>query len=156
VADRHGEASSEGYLPSDAPSPASGEGRRFIRHAFVCTSDSSCGKLGGIAVQEHLKALLKASGRKEELRVNKAGCLGQCGHGPMMAVYPEGVWYSHLTLEDAGRAWHEHLLGGRPVEELRYRTAAGGTNVVSDAQGLLPGRPADRGPHSSPCDRCPP
>ncbi|MEK6985110.1 MAG: (2Fe-2S) ferredoxin domain-containing protein [Candidatus Thermoplasmatota archaeon] len=134
---------------------ATGDGRRFERHAFVCTSDDSCGKLGGAALQSQLKALLKVSGRKESLRVNKSGCLGQCGHGPMMVVYPEGVWYSHLDAAGAERVWREHLVGGRPVEELRYRTSAAGTNVVSNAEGGLDGRPAERGPQSSPCSRCP-
>jgi len=133
------------------------DARRFVRHAFVCTSGDSCGVDGpAVAIQAALKDRLKASGLKESLRVNKSGCLGQCGHGPMMVVYPEGVWYSHLRLEDVDRLWTEHLLGGRPVEELRYRTGAGGTNVVANGSVRGDTRPPDMGPRSSPCSRCPP
>ncbi|MEA3190527.1 MAG: hypothetical protein QOD77_1109 [Thermoplasmata archaeon] len=137
--------------------PPTGDGRRFLRHAFVCTSPSACGPDGGEAVQAELKELLRASGRKEELRVNKAGCLGQCGHGPMMVVYPEGTWYCHLSREDARRVWAEHVVGGRPVDELRYVTRKPGTNVVP----RLPAAPGEQGPIDtkspfwSACTRCP-
>jgi (2Fe-2S) ferredoxin len=133
-----------------------GEGRRFVRHAFVCTSGDSCGVDGpAAAIQAALKENLKASGLKEQIRVNKSGCLGQCGHGPMMVVYPEGVWYSHLRLEDVERIWSEHLVGGRPVDELLYKTVAGGTNVVANRSVRGDVRPPDKGPLSSPCSRCP-
>ena len=135
------------------PLPPTGDGRRFVRHAFVCASGDSCAQDGGAELHARLKGLLKESGRKETLRVNKAGCLGQCGHGPNLVVYPEGVWYSHVDPGQAQRIWDEHLVGGQPVEELRYRTAAGGTNVVGRVAEA--GRPADMGPRSSPCARCP-
>ena len=132
--------------------PPDGAGRRFERHAFVCTNPSSCALDGAEAVQAALKGMLQQAGAKERLRINKAGCLGQCGHGPMMVVYPEGVWYSHLSVADAERVWSEHLLGGKPVEELRYRTPEGGTNVL--ARGPDNAKRPLGGPRSEPCDRC--
>ena len=132
--------------------PPTGDGRRFERHAFVCVNAEACAPLGADAVHKAMKDKLREAGLKEGFRVNKAGCLGQCGHGPIVVVYPDGVWYSHVTPAEGVRIWEEHVVGGRPVEELRYRTDAGGTNVLGK-------RPdgtfrAVGGPHSSACSRC--
>lgn len=135
--------------------PADGDGRRYGLHLFVCTSESACALDGPAAeIRARLKAKVRETGLKHDLRVNQAGCLGQCGHGPMMVVYPEGVWYGHLSLEDADRIWDEHVMGGRPVEDLRFRTKEKGSNVVpflsKDDR-----RPATDSPYWSPCNRCP-
>ena len=135
--------------------PPDGDGRRFELHAFVCVSESACARDGPAEeIQKYLKGRLREAGLKERLRINKSGCLGQCGHGPMMVVYPEGVWYSHLTLDDAARVWEEHVVGGRPVEDLRFRTPRGGTNVVP-FRSREDRTPDTASPYWVPCTRCP-
>ena len=143
--------------PGPEVRPPTGDGRRFERHAFVCTSPSSCGLDGAEVVQETLKGFLKAAGAKERLRVNKAGCLGQCGHGPLVVVYPEGVWYSHVTPGDAKRIWDQHMVAGHAVEDLLYITKDAGTNVIPKRGGpVTPDNPIDKSsPFWSPCTRCP-
>jgi len=54
-----------------------------------------------------------------EMRVNSAGCLDRCDLGPVMVVYPEGVWYNYRTREDVDEIVESHLKGGKPVERLR-------------------------------------
>lgn len=132
---------------------------QFGRHAFVCVTGSDC-PLDGPAVEVHkaMKEAVKGAGLADAVRVNKSGCLDQCGHGPMVVVYPEGVWYSHVGLADAERIAREHLVGGRLVEDLAYVTPKAGANKVPKK----PGPPGPLNPVGPPsekwarCTRCPP
>ncbi|MFP5344924.1 MAG: (2Fe-2S) ferredoxin domain-containing protein, partial [Gammaproteobacteria bacterium] len=54
-----------------------------------------------------------------KVRINNAGCLDRCEEGPVIVVYPEGVWYSYVDKEDIDEIIEEHLQHGRPVERLR-------------------------------------
>ncbi len=71
-------------------------------------------------IRAALKAELKRRGMKD-VRANSAGCLDACATGPTIVVYPEGVWYAHVRVEDVPEIVDEHLVGGRPVERLRLR-----------------------------------
>jgi (2Fe-2S) ferredoxin len=66
-----------------------------------------------------LQQLANAAGLGETVRINKAGCLNQCEHGPMVVVYPEAVWYGNVHPADAADIVQQHLVSGKPVERLR-------------------------------------
>jgi len=98
----------------------------FEHHVFVCHNTRpegaprpSCTANGSSDFHAQLQQLSKAAGLGGKVRINKAGCLDQCEHGPMMVVYPEAVWYGNVRPEDAAAIVEEHLVGGRPVERLR-------------------------------------
>jgi (2Fe-2S) ferredoxin len=97
----------------------------FRQHVFVCTHGDYCPYDGSAEVHRVLKEEAAARGLGGSLRVNKSGCFNQCGNGPMVVVYPENVWYGGVTVEKARRILEEHLVGGRPVEDLRYRSGPG-------------------------------
>ena len=101
----------------------------FAKHVFVCTSGKACPVDGpAAAIHARLKELVAQAGLNTSIRVNQGGCMDQCGHGPIVVVYPENVWYGGLKLEDAETIFNQHLVGGRPVEELLYHPAKPGSN----------------------------
>ena len=98
----------------------------YERHVFVCENardpadpKGCCAAKGSKAIRDRLKILAREAGLKGRIRVNGAGCLDQCAHGPTIVVYPEAIWYGGVRLEDDDEIFREHVLGGRPVERLR-------------------------------------
>ena len=99
---------------------------RFERHVFICTNERKpedprgcCSAKDSAGVIERLKKAVHERGLKGKIRINKAGCLDQCAKGVSVVVYPEGVWYEHVTPADCSEILEKHLVGGKPVERLR-------------------------------------
>lgn len=97
----------------------------FERHLFVCINEREagdprgcCASKGAVDVAKALKLKAYELGLKRVVRVNKAGCLDQCARGTTIVVYPEGVWYGGVTLDDVDEIVERHLVGGEPVERL--------------------------------------
>jgi len=65
-----------------------------------------------------LRRLIKEAGRELDIRVTRTLCMGRCGEGPTVAVYPDGIWYRGVKESDASELVHEHLLGDRLVARL--------------------------------------
>ncbi|MGH7358203.1 MAG: (2Fe-2S) ferredoxin domain-containing protein [Candidatus Rokuibacteriota bacterium] len=107
---------------------------QYARHVFVCTTGSTCPTEGDTeAYVKLMRAEIAKAGLHGEIRINKAGCMSQCGNGPMIVVYPEDVWYAGVRAEDLPDIVRSHLIGGAPVERLRYRPGKSGPNVVAKA-----------------------
>ena len=100
-------------------------------HVFVCTSGETCPTQGDT---EKFVKILRAgafqAGKKTEVRINKAGCFSQCGHGPMIVVYPDNVWYHGVQESDLKEILDSHIVGGKPVERLRYDPGVPGANKI--------------------------
>jgi sirohydrochlorin ferrochelatase/(2Fe-2S) ferredoxin len=91
--------------------------RAMTKHVLVC-GNVDCAARGSVALITCLRRLLKHRGREREIRVTRTACMGRCGEGPTVAVYPDGIWYRGVTEADAGDLVDEHLLGGRLVGRL--------------------------------------
>src|SRR5512133_1900935 len=99
---------------------------RYRHHVFVCENHrppddprGCCAAKGSEAIRAAFKEELARRGLKREVRANAAGCLDACADGPTVVVYPEGVWYGHVRLEDVPEIVESHLGNCVPVERLR-------------------------------------
>ena len=103
----------------------------YRRHLIVCVGPR-CTDGAGQALYDSLGEKLKAAGlNKGDLRVkrSRATCFGTCKGGPLVCVQPDGVWYYNVTPANLDRIIHEHLLDGRPVEDLIYHRGPGCMDV---------------------------
>lgn len=98
----------------------------FKHHVFFCCNqregdEACCAKHGASRMQTYAKERIAALGLKGKgkIRINKAGCLDRCDEGPVLVVYPEGVWYTYVDESDIDEIIREHLQHGRVVERLK-------------------------------------
>lgn len=96
----------------------------YRRHVFACHTQrppghprGSCGASGGGPLWERLGKAIEAQ-RLSDIGFTASGCLGFCAAGPLMVVYPDGVWYRPTTADDIDEIVESHLKGGRRVDRL--------------------------------------
>ena len=108
---------------------------QYRTHVFVCTSGDDCPTRGDVEAHvKFLRAEALRAGLKTDVRINKAGCFSQCGHGPMIVVYPDNVWYTGVKESDLKEIFESHIVGGKPVERLVYNPGVKGPNKTPDAK----------------------
>ena len=93
-------------------------------HAFVCLTQrppghprGSCGALGVHPLWDRLTKTIEAQ-RLTDIGVTAAGCFGFCSAGPMMVVYPDGIWYRPTKPEDIDEIVESHFKQGKRVDRL--------------------------------------
>jgi len=96
----------------------------FEKHIFICTNQrdngkASCGETNGMALVKAFQNEIAELGLRATVRAQRAGCLDVCDFGPALAVYPEGVFYGKVTLEDVKEIAESHIKNNIPVERLR-------------------------------------
>jgi sirohydrochlorin ferrochelatase/(2Fe-2S) ferredoxin len=90
------------------------------KHVAVCTNQT-CAADGAPAVLERLRQAARDS-EACDARITRSSCLGRCGEGPMVAVYPDGVWYGGVDQDDAAEIVSSHLDRDRIVSPLVDQT----------------------------------
>jgi (2Fe-2S) ferredoxin len=97
---------------------------KFKKHVFICANQKPepkkcCGEANGTALIQAFQAALKERGLQTDIRAQRAGCLDTCAFGPSIVVYPEGVYYGKVQLEDVEEIVESHLVNDQPVERLK-------------------------------------
>jgi (2Fe-2S) ferredoxin/predicted O-methyltransferase YrrM len=100
----------------------------FRHHVFVCTQEkpegvTCCPASGSMSILGALHRELGKQGLSNEVQVSTCGCLGLCDDGPIMIVYPEGVWYRNLKSDDVPEIVASHLKSGTAVSRLVWNDA---------------------------------
>jgi len=100
----------------------------FRFHLFVCTQQKpegvpSCPASGSFAVLDALDRDIQARGLSHDVQLTTCGCMGLCDEGPVMVVYPAGVWYRRVRASDVSELVGAHLRDGKPVERLVWNDA---------------------------------
>ena len=91
----------------------------YSRHVLVCTGRFCSPERRGRGIYARLAQLLEQHGLlfgPTRVKRSEAPCLGVCEGGPIVAVYPEGLWYGGVSDELLQRIVTEHLRDGHPIE----------------------------------------
>lgn len=99
-------------------------GHYYEAHVFCCTNRrpaghprGCCAEKGAEGLRDYMKGRAKDLGLKK-VRINNAGCLDRCEHGPTIVIYPEGVWYAVANKQDIDEVLDTHMVKGGRVERL--------------------------------------
>lgn len=92
---------------------------------FICTNQregekTCCAKDGAVDLLHYAKTRIKdlRLAGKGKIRVNGSGCMDRCTEGPVLVVYPDGIWYRYKTQADIDEIIECHVLQGQIVERL--------------------------------------
>ncbi|GAB4126432.1 MAG: NAD(P)H-dependent oxidoreductase subunit E [Sideroxydans sp.] len=99
----------------------------YDKHVFFCTNqrapgEDCCNNHGAQKARDYVKDRVKALGlstHHNRIRINSAGCMDRCDEGPVLVVYPEGIWYTYVDEQDLDEIIESHLKNGKIVERLK-------------------------------------
>ncbi len=106
---------------------------RFSCHLFVCTNRRAednpkgcCASKGSEQIAKAIKIKAYERGLKGQVRVNQAGCIDACATGVSAVMYPSGVYYQQITLDDVDEIVERSLVQGEVIKRLvlPFRQAA--------------------------------
>ena len=102
----------------------------MYRSQVLICGGTGCTSSHSMKIAEAMEKEIKANGLENDVNVVKTGCFGLCALGPIMIVYPEGSFYSRVTVDDVKEIVEEHLVKGRIVKRLLYDETVTETDEV--------------------------
>ncbi len=105
------------------------EGQTYRKNVLICGGTGCTSSSSEVLIATMREELAKKG--VKDVNVVRTGCFGLCALGPIMIVYPEGSFYSRVTVENIPRIVEEHLIGGKVVKELLYDETVDGDRIKS-------------------------
>ena len=100
----------------------------YEKHIFVCHNQRAegapricCGEEMGNAIAARFKELIVENKLKMKVRTQKSSCFDWCEEGPIVTVYPEGIVYGKVTINDVEQIFNEHIQQNKPVQHLKTK-----------------------------------
>lgn len=93
----------------------------YQKHVLVCINET-CKCQGADKIFEKLKSRIKELDLKKKYRPSRVVCIGLCGKGPNIVVWPEGTVYCGFKEENVEDLIQKHLLNGEILTELLYKS----------------------------------
>lgn len=90
----------------------------MYRVNILCCAGTGCTASNSKKIFENFKKYIDEYHLEEEIKVIQTGCFGLCQKGPIVAIYPDKIYYSHVKPEDVEKIVTEHLLQGKVVKDL--------------------------------------
>ena len=98
---------------------------KYSKHIFICINErdeysakGDCSRKGGKDIRMKFVQLINAHGLKGKVRANKSGCLDACEMGAAVVIYPQGIWYTEVQLDDVEEIFNTSVLGEEVVERI--------------------------------------
>jgi len=98
-------------------------------HVLVC-GGTGCLASKSAQIAEDFRTEVEKHNLSDTTEVILTGCFGLCEAGPIVIVYPDGAFYSHIKLEDVPKIVEEHLANNNIVKELVYKDAIDGDEIL--------------------------
>ncbi len=99
------------------------------RHVLVCNGPRCASEADSEAIYDALKAKCKAAGLDQgpqRVKRTRSHCFAACKGGPLMVVWPDGIWYDNVTEAVLDEIVERHLKNGEPVGERVFHSLSRG------------------------------
>ncbi len=103
------------------------DGKRIIS---ICAG-TGCQSSKSLIIKNKLDEIIASKKCQDKVTIVTTGCHGLCALGPIIQVFPEGIFYTGVTVDDVERIVTEHIIGGNPVKDLVYKETIKGDKIVS-------------------------
>lgn len=84
---------------------------------ILCCAGTGCTAGESEENIRRFEQLIDENHLQDNVEVIRTGCFGLCQKGPIVAIYPDQVFYTHVHPEDVDRIFFEHVVGRRPLRK---------------------------------------